>query len=178
MSLRVLVGCKRAIDYAVKNGAKILSNSWGGGGESQTLREAILRANSAGALFVAAAGNDGANLDNSPHYPASYDTPNMLAVAAIDNNGRLASFSNYGRRTTHIAAPGVNILSTYTKKTAQSSGYELLSGTSMATPHVSGVAALLDQPQRTGSRARDPAPPAPPPSRARAPAVHRDSRTG
>jgi thermitase len=138
-----LEGAIKAIDYAVKNGAKILSNSWGGGGESQTLREAILRANAAGALFVAAAGNDGANLDNNPHYPASYDTPNMLAVAAIDNNGRLASFSNYGRRSTHIAAPGVNILSSYTKATTVASGFERLSGTSMATPHVSGVAALL-----------------------------------
>jgi thermitase len=138
-----LEGAIKAIDYARTNGAKILSNSWGGGGESQALREAILSANSAGALFIAAAGNDGANIDNNPHYPASYDVPNMLAVAAIDNNGRLASFSNYGKRATHVAAPGVNVFSSYIKASAADTGYQTLSGTSMATPHVSGVVALL-----------------------------------
>ncbi len=132
-----LEGAIKAIDYASKMGAKILSNSWGGGGESQTLKEAIERSNSAGALFVAAAGNESNNNDANPTFPASYQVPNVLAVAAIDNRGQIASFSNYGKSSVHVGAPGVNILSTTT------TGYEAWSGTSMATPHVSGIAALL-----------------------------------
>ncbi len=127
-----------AIDYATKMKANILSNSWGGGGESQLLKEAIQRSADAGALFVAASGNDGVNTDLNPHYPSTYPVDNILSVAAIDNQGELASFSNYGRRTVQIAAPGLNIFSTF-----MDGGYEWLSGTSMATPHVSGVAALL-----------------------------------
>lgn len=127
----------KGIDYATKMGAKILSNSWGGGGVSQTLKEAIERSNSAGTLFVAAAGNESNNNDANPSYPASYQVPNVLSVAAVDNKGKLASFSNYGKSTVHVGAPGVNILSTTT------AGYEAWSGTSMATPHVSGIAGLL-----------------------------------
>ncbi len=127
----------RAIDYATKNGAKIMSNSWGGGAYSETLKQAIQRANKAGAIFIAAAGNESNNNDSSPAYPASYNVPNVLSVAAIDNGGELASFSNFGKATVHVAAPGVNIYST-TKN-----GYESWSGTSMATPHVSGIAVLL-----------------------------------
>ncbi|MCB0379243.1 MAG: S8 family serine peptidase [Bdellovibrionales bacterium] len=127
----------QAIDYAVANGAKILSNSWGGGGFSQNLYDAIERAKDAGVLFVAAAGNSGANNDSTDAYPANYELDNVISVAAIDSNGNLASFSSYGKKKVHIAAPGVDILST----TPQ--GLKYFDGTSMATPHVSGVAALL-----------------------------------
>jgi thermitase len=132
-----LEGALNGINYATKMGAKIMSNSWGGGGFSQALLEAIQNANEAKALFVAAAGNDSNNNDASPTYPASYDVPNVLAVAAIDNKGQLASFSSYGKNKVHVGAPGVNIVSLTT------AGYESWSGTSMATPHVSGIAALL-----------------------------------
>ncbi len=128
----------KSIDYATQMGVDVMSNSWGGGGESQTLREAIERAEQAGILFVAAAGNASNNNDAQPSYPANYDVPNVISVAAISDRGDLASFSNYGKNTVHIAAPGVNVLST-----TKSGGYKQLSGTSMATPHVSGVAALL-----------------------------------
>jgi len=133
-----LEGAIQAIDYATKNHAKLMSNSWGGGGASDTLKAAIQRASDAGILFVAAAGNDSANNDSDPHYPAAYNVPNVLAVAAIDNQGQLASFSNYGKKSVHLAAPGVNIYSS-----VLGNGYDSWSGTSMATPHVSGVAALL-----------------------------------
>ncbi len=127
----------KAIDYATKMGAKIMSNSWGGGGYSETLKQAIERSNAAGALFVAAAGNESNNNDSSPSYPASYQIPNVLSVAAVNNQGTMASFSNFGRTSVHVGAPGVNVVSTTT------AGYESWSGTSMATPHVSGIAALV-----------------------------------
>lgn len=127
----------KAIDYATKMGAHVQSNSWGGGGFSQTLFDAIKRSNEAGALFVAAAGNENNNNDGNPTYPASYDSPNIIAVAAIDNVGNKASFSSYGKRSVHLAAPGVNIYS------STGGAYDSWSGTSMATPHVSGVAALV-----------------------------------
>jgi alpha-tubulin suppressor-like RCC1 family protein/subtilisin family serine protease len=94
-----------AIQYAKAEGAKISNNSWGGGPNDQALYDAI---NNSGSLFVAAAGNDG---NNYPIYPAGYDLPNILSVAAVDNQGKLASFSNYGASTVDISAPGVGILS-------------------------------------------------------------------
>ena len=127
----------KAIDYATKMGAKVMSNSWGGGGFSQTLLDAIKRSNEAGALFIAAAGNDSNNNDSNPSYPASYDVANIISVAAIDNQGAKASFSNYGKRTVHLGAPGVNVYS------STGGAYDSWSGTSMATPHVSGIAALV-----------------------------------
>jgi subtilisin family serine protease len=117
---------------------RVLSNSWGGGGFSQTLSAAINNANTNGMLFVAAAGNAGSNNDVTPSYPASYTADNVIAVAATDSNDALASWSNYGATSVDLAAPGVSILSTI-----RNGGYAYYSGTSMATPHVSGAAALV-----------------------------------
>jgi len=125
------------INYAITVGTRLTSNSWGGGGFSQALLDAINAAGAAGQLFVAAAGNSSQNTDTAPSYPASYNTPYIIAVAATDHNDNLASFSNFGATTVDIAAPGVNILSTL-----PGNSYGLLSGTSMATPHVSGVVGL------------------------------------
>ncbi len=132
-----LEGALKSIDYATTNGAKIMSNSWGGGGFSEALKEAIQRSHDAGALFVAAAGNHAANNDAQPTYPANYEVENVMSVAAIDEQGKLAGFSCFGKETVHVGAPGVNILS------STPGGYKSWSGTSMATPHVSGIAALL-----------------------------------
>ncbi len=142
-----LDGALKGIDYAVSMGAKVLSNSWGGGGYSDILKAAIERSHQANTLFVAAAGNESNNNDSSPTYPATYDVPNVLSVAAIDNRGKMASFSNYGKKSVHIAAPGVNIVSSVLGQK-----YDSFSGTSMATPHVSGVAVLLAsaEPNLTG----------------------------
>jgi subtilisin family serine protease len=126
-----------SIDYAVLMGARIISASWGGGGFSQALQDAIDAARQAGVLFVAAAGNSAVNTDISPHYPSSYPLDNIIAVAASDHNDQKAGFSNYGALTVDLAAPGVDILSTVP------GGYGLLSGTSMATPHVAGALALI-----------------------------------
>ncbi|HYV84597.1 MAG TPA: choice-of-anchor D domain-containing protein [Patescibacteria group bacterium] len=127
-----------AVEYATRNGASIDSNSWGGAGFSQALLDAIDMAGERQILFVAAAGNLASNNDVRRFFPASYDAPNEIAVAATDRNDRLAVFSNYGPLTVGIAAPGVDILSTLPGE-----AYGKLSGTSMATPLVSGVAALL-----------------------------------
>jgi subtilisin family serine protease len=134
----------KAIDFAIQvkqlglANVRVLSNSWGGGGFSLTLLGAIGRARDAGMIFVAAAGNAATDNDASPFYPANYNVANVVAVAATDNRDMLASFSNYGASTVDLAAPGVYILSTI-----RNNGYAYFNGTSMATPHVSGAAALV-----------------------------------
>lgn len=134
----------KAIDYVVsmkKNygvNVKVVNNSWGGGPYIAELQAAITRARDADIVFVAAAGNNSINNDANPQYPASYAVDNVVPVAAVDSNGNLASFSNYGQNSVMIAAPGVSIASTYIN-----SQYVYLQGTSMAAPHVSGALALL-----------------------------------
>lgn len=117
---------------------RVISASWGSTAKSKALEDAIRKASEEGILFVAASGNAGQNGDKSPHYPAGYDLPNMLSIAALDRNDELASFSNYGAKSVHLAAPGVDILSTWLNNS-----FEEHSGTSMATPEVAGVAGLV-----------------------------------
>ena len=124
--------------YAANNGAKVSSNSWGGGPFEQSLLDAIEYGASRGMLFVAAAGNDSSNNDTTVSYPSGYASEAIVSVAATDHADQLAFFSNYGVTSVDLGAPGVNVLST-----VRNGGYQSFSGTSMATPHVSGVAALL-----------------------------------
>lgn len=132
-----------AINYAIDRKQKgvnirVISASWGSGMYSKALEDAIRAAGEVGILFVAASGNSSSNIDSRPHYPASYNLSNVISVAALDRNGELASFSNYGPKSVHIAAPGKDIISTWIEE-----GFQQLSGTSMATPHVAGAAALI-----------------------------------
>lgn len=129
-----------SIDYAVSKGAKILNNSWGGGGYSEALYDAINNARRKGVLFVAAAGNDGTDNDVSPHYPSNYDLDNVISVAALNRSDVLSEFSNYGQTTVDLGAPGEEIYSCWS---TSDTAYNTIDGTSMATPHVSGVAALI-----------------------------------
>lgn len=124
--------------YSNTIGCDLTSNSWGGGGFSQTLQDAIAAAGAQERLFVAAAGNNSGNNDSFPHYPSNYPLANIISVAATDHNDAIASFSNYGLTSVDLAGPGVNIYSCY-----PGNSYQSLSGTSMATPHVSGVCALV-----------------------------------
>ena len=130
-------------DLKIRHGLNIVAtnNSWGGGGYSTALYNAIASAGAAQILFVAAAGNSGLNIDASPHFPAAYDNANLISVAALDKVGNLASWSNYGATRVDLGAPGVGIWSTVPTKKNQSA-YNSYSGTSMATPHVTGTAAL------------------------------------
>jgi subtilisin family serine protease len=133
----------RALDYAIANGVNIINNSWGSYTFSQALFDAIERTRKANILFVAAAGNgdiygNAVNVDNIPFYPASYNHGNIISVAAHNDQNVLTSWSNYGRVRVDVAAPGNNIRSTRNGNT-----YATLSGTSMASPYVAGVAGLL-----------------------------------
>ncbi|MFN8792273.1 MAG: S8 family peptidase [Bdellovibrionales bacterium] len=150
----------KAIRYAVDNGAKILSNSWGGEGQDDTseenlaLKEAIQYALDKGTLFVAAAGNGrggkGFNndTDKTPVFPASYTFDNIITVAAMNSSDQLGGFSNFGEKGVHIGAPGVKVFATvpangYTDVIIDRMGLKAFwDGTSMATPHVAGAAAL------------------------------------
>jgi subtilisin family serine protease len=128
-----------AIDYAIKKGAKVINMSFGDYWFSLSEREAILRADKEGILCIAAAGNEKNNNDGSKAlYPASYDLANIISVAATDQDDELWDYSNYGATSVDVGAPGVNIYST-----SPGSGYSYKNGTSMATPHAAGVAALL-----------------------------------
>lgn len=135
-------GAVEAINYMTSMKEKgfnliVSNNSWGGGGYSQPLLNAIEASTRAGVIFVTAAGNTAADNDLNPSYPANYELNDLLSVASIDQRLHLSSFSNTGSTTVDIAAPGTRILSTYA-----GGGYEYLSGTSMAAAHVSGTLAL------------------------------------
>jgi thermitase len=132
-----------AINYVIDRkkagvNVRVISASWGSTQYSKALEDVIRKAGEEGIIFIAAAGNASTDNDRAPHYPSSYKLPNVISVAAMDRFDGLASFSNYGAKTVHVAAPGKEIMSTWLK-----GNYREASGTSMATPYVSGVAALI-----------------------------------
>lgn len=128
-----------ALEYAIAKGADLTSNSWGGGGFEPALQTAILAARDQNQLFIAAAGNDyGNDNDLAPTYPSGYPAANIIAVASVTRFDTLSVFSNIGSTTVDIAAPGSAIVST-----VPGAAYDSYDGTSMATPHVAGAAALL-----------------------------------
>lgn len=165
----------KAIDFAIKNGAKVISASWGGRNprkeaEKSELKKALIRAQKAGVIFVVAAGNDTVNQDKDPEpsYPAAYDLDNLIVVAASDKEDGLADFSNFGAKSVHLAAPGVKILSTtvgskyddVVAKYKDSNGNPKTldwDGTSMATPIVAGavVAVWNSHPSENYHQIRD-----------------------
>lgn len=129
------VNAAKAIRYAERMGADVISCSWGGSASNQVLENAI---NSTTVPVVCSAGNDRVDIESSPHYPASYPARQVIAVAGTNNQDSLASWSNYGAVSVDVAAPGNSIYSTYT-----GGGYVYMTGTSMAVPFVSGLAGLI-----------------------------------
>ncbi|EQC51565.1 S8 family peptidase [Bacteriovorax sp. DB6_IX] len=127
----------KATKYAVENGATVINNSWGSLGHSEILENYMKDAGKRGVVFVAAAGNNYKNLDESPLYPAAFRIPNQITVAALNPENRMTGFSCYGPLTVHIAAPGRNIIST-----VPNNKYKVLSGTSMSAPYVAAAVAL------------------------------------
>lgn len=136
-----------AIYYAVNNGARVINNSWGGNSYSLSLHEVLTYAYNSHVFVASAAGNNSTNNDSSPMYPANYDVPSNMSVAATTDYDSLASFSDYGATTVHVGSPGLYITSTL-----PNNSFGVMSGTSMATPLVSGLAALAirEAPQLTG----------------------------
>lgn len=134
------IACLDYVYLLKKKGVNIVAtnNSYGGPSSSRAFYDAIRAQADAGILFITAAGNDGKNNDTYNSYPANYNLPNVISVAAVDKKGALASWSNRGSNTVHVGAPGVGILSTF-----PGNKYQILEGTSMATPYVTGLAALI-----------------------------------
>ncbi len=127
-----------AIYYAVRNGANVINNSWGGSAYSQSLHDALAYAYNNRVTIVAAAGNATSNNDTTAMYPANYPVPSLISVAATTDSDTLASFSNYGRNYVHVGAPGSGIFSS-----VPGNAYRYMSGTSMAAPFVAGMAAMV-----------------------------------
>lgn len=128
----------RGMDYAISKKARIISSSWGSRNYSQAMIDALERVRIAGAIFVAAAGNNGTSNDSTGFYPSGYPHSNIVAVASSGKTDVLSRFSNYGAKTVDLAAPGESITST-----KNGNAYQTISGTSMATPLVSGVLATM-----------------------------------